>query len=58
MSQQNNHSCLKEIINLYLGHFRTIKDFPGNLLVKNPLANAGDTGLIRGSRRFHVPLDI
>ena len=39
-------------------HSQTIKDFPGNLLVKNPLANAGDTGLIRGSRRFHVPLDI
>ena len=39
-------------------HFQTIKDFPGGLLVKNPLASAGDTGLIRGSRRFYMPLDI
>jgi len=26
--------------------------FPGDLAVKNPLANAGDAGLIPGSGRF------
>ena len=31
-----------------------IKDFPGGPVVKNPPANAGDTGLIPGLRRFHT----
>ena len=30
------------------------KRFPGGLVVKNSLANAGDTGLIPGLGRFHV----
>ena len=29
-------------------------DFPGGPVVKNPPANAGDTGLIPGQGRFHV----
>ena len=29
--------------------------FPGSLVVKNPLANAGDTGQIPSPRRSHVP---
>ena len=29
----------------------TLEDFPGGLVVKNLLANAGDTGLILRSRR-------
>ena len=34
---------------------RYIKDFPGGPVVKNPPANARDTGLIPGLRRFHTP---
>ena len=30
-------------------------DFPGGSEVKSPPANAGDTGLIPGPRRFHTP---
>ena len=30
-------------------------DFPGGPVVKNPLASAGDTGLISGQGRFHMP---
>ena len=31
------------------------RDFPGGTVVKNPPANAGDTGLIPGPRRSHMP---
>ena len=31
------------------------RDSPGNPRVKNPPASAGDTGLIPGPGRFHVP---
>ena len=31
------------------------KDFPGGTLDKNPPANAGDTGLIPGLGRSHMP---
>ena len=30
-------------------------DFPGGAVVKNPPANAGDTGLIAGPGRSHMP---
>ena len=30
-------------------------DFPGGAVVKNPPANAGDTGLISGLGRSHMP---
>ena len=30
-------------------------DFPGGAMVKNPPANAGDTGLSPGPGRSHVP---
>ena len=30
-------------------------DFPGGPVVKNPPANAGDTGLISGPGRSHMP---
>ena len=30
-------------------------DFPGGAVDKNLLANAGDTGLIPGPGRFHMP---
>ena len=30
-------------------------DFPGGAVVKNPPANAGDTGLISGPGRSHMP---
>ena len=33
---------------------RQIRDFPGGAVVKNPPANAGDTGSIPGPRRSHM----
>lgn len=34
---------------------RDTRDFLGGPAVRNPLANAGDTDLIPGSGRFHMP---
>ena len=31
------------------------RDFPGGAVVKNPPANAGDTGLSPGPGRSHIP---
>ena len=33
-----------------------VRDFPGATVVKNPPANAGDTGSIPGPGRSHMPL--
>ena len=33
------------------------RDFPGGPVVKNPPANAGDTGLIPALGIFHMPQD-
>ena len=33
----------------------SIMDFPGGAVVKNPPANAGDTGSSPGPGRFHMP---
>ena len=33
----------------------TSKDFPSDLVVKNPPANAGDMGLTSGPGRVHMP---
>ena len=33
----------------------TCRDFPGGAVVKNQPANAGDTGLIPGPGRSHMP---
>ena len=32
-----------------------MRDFPGGSVVKNPPANAGDTGSIPGLGRSHMP---
>ena len=34
---------------------KMIGDFPGGAVVKNPPANAGDTGSIPGPGRSHMP---
>ena len=34
---------------------RNIRDFPGGTVVKNPPANAGDTGSSPGPGRSHMP---
>ena len=31
------------------------QDFPGGVVVRNPFANAGDTGSCRGPGRSHMP---
>ena len=33
---------------------QSVRDFPGGTVVKNPPANAGDTGSIPGLGRFHM----
>ena len=38
-----------------LGRNQLKRDFPGGAVVKSPPANAGDTGLIPGPGRSHVP---
>ena len=40
-------------MNLYIEYkcVCVIRDFPGESVVKNPLANAGDTGLIPGLKK-------
>ena len=40
---------------LYLGSERNLGDFPGGAVVKNPPANAGDTGSVPGPGRSHMP---
>ena len=40
------HVCIYIYMNIYMG-------FPGGSVVKNLPANAGDVGLISGSRRAH-----
>ena len=34
---------------------RYMQDFPGGTVVKNPPANAGDTGSSPGPGRYHMP---
>ena len=41
-------SCRAEIL-------KKARDLPGGAAVKNPLANAGDTGLSPGQGRSHMP---
>ena len=38
-----------------LTHQCGMKGFPGGSVVKNPPANAGDTGLVPGPGRYHRP---
>ena len=38
----------------YMTQSESVLGFPGGLVVKNPLANAGDTGLIPGPGRSHM----
>ena len=40
---------------ILLNYKYTGKGFPGGTVVKNPPANAGDTGSIRGPGRSHIP---
>ena len=41
--------------NKVLHKFKTIPNFPGGAVFKNPPANVGDTGLIPGLGRAHMP---
>ena len=62
-----NHCIMYKNIILYVVHLKLILhlnynfkklylwDFPGSAVVKNPPANAGDTDLIPGLGRSHVP---
>ena len=36
---------------------KSIEEFPGGPVVKNPPANGGDTGSIPGLGIFHIPWD-
>ena len=48
----------KRLINIIsdssLQHFKKLSDFPGGSGVKNPPANAGDTGSVLGQGRSHI----
>ena len=56
----------KEVKDLYAENYKTLiketeddskkwRDFPGGSVVKNPPANAGDTGSILAPERSHMP---
>jgi len=38
-----------------LSHLKRLEGFPGDSVVKNPLANARDMGSIPGSGRSYMP---
>ena len=40
---------------VYYTKIYSYRDFPGGAAVKNPPANAGDTGSIAGPGRSHMP---
>ena len=40
---------------VYYTKIYSYRDFPGGAAVKNPPANAGDTGSIAGPGRSHIP---
>ena len=42
---------------MVMGRLKRVRilEFPGGAVDKNPAANAGDTGLIPGLGRFHIP---
>ena len=48
---------IKRQPNFYIGtgHKETVLGFPGGAVVKNPPANAGDTGSSPGPGRSHMP---
>ena len=52
---QNQAKPTKVLKDTCLGSKKLLKDFPGGAVVKNPPANAGDTGSSPGPGRSHVP---
>ena len=50
---KRNDSSRGELRNLYVKNMG--RDFPGGVVVKNLLANAGDTGSTPGPGRSHMP---
>ena len=50
---KRNDSSRGELRNLYVKNMG--RDFPGGVVVKNLLANAGDTGSSPGPGRSHMP---
>ena len=42
---------------MYVFNSQGVKDLAGGAVDKNPPANAGDTGLIPGLGRFHMPAE-
>ena len=47
--------AIKEKYNLDFVKIKSLWDFPGGAVVKNPPANVGDTGSSPGPGRFHMP---
>ena len=55
--QRKSYITLCLAMNFYIqqkNHIEEKVDLPGGPVVKNPPANAGDTGSIPGSGRFHM----
>ena len=50
----NNHHCNQDNKHIHYSQ-KTNRDFPGGAVVKNPPANAGDTGSIPDPGRSHMP---
>ena len=48
-------NALFDTFNIYFLFNKVSWDFPGGAVVKNPSANAGDTGSSPGPGRSHIP---
>ena len=53
ISQLHNYKCGR--VSIILNARKVLGDFPGGAVVKNPPANAGETGSIPSPGRSHVP---
>ena len=55
LTEQPHHALFLWHFYLLTSRVVTLGDFPGGTVDKNPPANTGDTGLIPGLERFHMP---
>ena len=55
VSKQLRTAWSQDFCHIHFYFLKTSMDFPGGAVVKNPPANAGDTGSSPGLGRSHMP---